>query len=357
MESQKQHLFVYGTLQDSEVFKLIAEQDSVSSIPAKLKGFDVFYALDANYPVLSKNPQSTAPGTCFFLSRNFLWESIDAFEDTYTRQLKTIETEDGKTVEAYVYIGHETEDSSRPFNFEQWQKEHKEGFFKKCQFWKLTGHWSSASSCRLCSSKSTEAFYQDKSTAYWKCGNCGYIYQDEKTLLSKEAEKKIYDYHENSIEDQNYVQFLRQLLNPIIEHTKKTPPSLALDYGSGPEPVLAQLMEREGIPTKIYDPFYAPDTDWQKQQYDLIVSTEVVEHVKDLGRTLAALNEVLKPGGLLAIMSDFYDSKKDFQSWHYKNDPTHIGFLNEVSLKWIASHFQYEMNIVGGRVALFHKVR
>ena len=38
---------------------------------------------------------------------------------------------------------------------------------------------------------------------------------------------------------------------------------------------------------------------------------------------------ILKPDGVIAIMTQTLTQNTDFKAWYYKNDPSHIGFYNQ----------------------------
>jgi hypothetical protein len=42
-----------------------------------------------------------------------------------------------------------------------------------------------------------------------------------------------------------------------------------------------------------------------------------------------------------------------FSRWHYKNDPTHICFYSEATLKWLAAKYHLQMELIDKDVAIF----
>jgi len=50
---------------------------------------------------------------------------------------------------------------------------------------------------------------------------------------------------------------------------------------------------------------------------------------------------MLKSGGRLYLMSDIYDGR-DFGSWYYKNDPTHVFLYTKETFEWIREHFGFK---------------
>jgi 2-polyprenyl-3-methyl-5-hydroxy-6-metoxy-1,4-benzoquinol methylase len=103
-----------------------------------------------------------------------------------------------------------------------------------------------------------------------------------------------------------------------------------LEFGCGPGPVLAKLLENEGAKVTKYDKFFFDDESYKEKKYDFITSTEVFEHLQHPKESLAELAELLKPGGMIAIMTNFHLNDTDrFLKWWYRRDPTHISFFNK----------------------------
>ena len=78
---------------------------------------------------------------------------------------------------------------------------------------------------------------------------------------------------------------------------------------------------------KLYDLFYAPDTQFLQRQYDFIAASEVVEHLHHPRRELERLWSCLKPNGVLGIMTKRVIDQAAFSHWYYKSDLTHVCFF------------------------------
>jgi hypothetical protein len=172
-------------------------------------------------------------------------------------------------------------------------------------------------------------------------------------LLNEKEEKKRYDFHNNCIDDPHYVKFLSQLINPLLLKIK--PNSVGLDFGSGPEPVLSQLLIKEGFKMDIYDPFYADNQEIFTKKYDFITLTEVAEHLYEPAYEFKRLISLLKPNAYLAIMTLRTDNVKDFKDWFYKKDETHVCFFSNKSMAYIAKKYRLKLQIFNERVVVFHK--
>jgi len=207
--------------------------------------------------------------------------------------------------------------------------------------------------CPLCLSVESAFFHRDKQREYLRCRQCALVFVPTQSHLSKADEKSYYDLHQNSPLDLGYRTFLERLSKPLLEQLK--PGSQGLDFGSGPGPTLSLMLEEAGHSVELYDPFYAPDNGVFTHQYDFITSSEVVEHLQAPGRELKRLWALLKPGGVLAIMTKRVIDQAAFSSWHYKNDPTHIVFFSEQTFNWLSKSWQVEPVYCGTDVVFFNK--
>lgn len=188
--------------------------------------------------------------------------------------------------------------------------------------------------CPLCSSLK---FFEFQGADFFKCSDCGLIFKDFRSRLNLQEEKDRYGLHENNIDDERYVKFLW----PVVEELKKHVPSPAtgLDYGSGPTPVLAELLRRENYDTLAYDPFFSPIDLQNISNLDFVVSTEAVEHFYSPGKEFQKIFKLLSPKGALIVKTEFFKPGMNMNQWHYPRDPTHVCFFSEESLKWVANKY------------------
>ncbi|GAA5525593.1 hypothetical protein Maes01_02164 [Microbulbifer aestuariivivens] len=171
--------------------------------------------------------------------------------------------------------------------------------------------------------------------------------------LSAQKERAYYDLHENDVSDEGYRRFLSRCSEPLLARLEGA--SEGLDFGCGPAPLLARMLEAQGHQVALYDPFYAPDSEVLQRDYDFIVTTEVVEHLSAPGAELTALWSKLRPGGLLAIMTKRVISRERFASWHYIRDPTHICFFSDASFQWLAEHLGARLEIAAPDVVFLSR--
>lgn len=186
--------------------------------------------------------------------------------------------------------------------------------------------------CLLCFTKS--ALFLSNT---YQCSHCGLVFKDPTLHLSTAEDVKRYSAHQNNENDQGYIDFLNKLAIPLASFLPKT--FSALDYGAGPGPTLSLLLKKVGGSVENYDPIFSPDQNILNKTYDVVTSTEVVEHFKTPALDWSLMIDRLRPNGILGIMTQFYNAGIDYNSWWYKNDPTHVGFYQQKTLEYLADKF------------------
>lgn len=205
--------------------------------------------------------------------------------------------------------------------------------------------------CPLCHSTS-EFWVEAHRREYYLCPACQLAFVPSRYYLPPEEEKARYLEHENSLENEGYVRMFQEKIDAIRRHCPHV--TTALDYGCGYEPVLKTLLERAGFAADGYDLLFFPEIK-EYSTYDLIISTETFEHLKQPGEEMARINGLLNPRGYLGVMTQFYPApggKPDaaaFGDWYYPRDPTHICFYGPQTFEWIAHHHNFDMIHNNGR--------
>lgn len=207
--------------------------------------------------------------------------------------------------------------------------------------------------CPLCHGAGSGIFHRDARRDYLQCPHCGLVFVPSGFLLPPHEEKAQYDLHQNHVDDPGYRNFLARVATPLMARVPA--PAHGLDFGCGPGPALAAILQENGYRMAVYDPFYHPDVGVLAARYRFITCTEVIEHVHDAAATWAQLFSLLEPGGWLGIMTKRAGSPEAFAGWHYKTDPTHVRFYSEQTLHWIARKFHARLELAGADVALFRK--
>lgn len=201
--------------------------------------------------------------------------------------------------------------------------------------------------CTVCESIPRTLRDPQFSYAVHFCPDCGYIAKSPSVRLAAEQERAQYALHENTLENTGYVHMLTRFLDriPDIGSVKR-----ALDFGSGPGPVLAHLMRERGIDAAVYDPFFAPDKRALERSYALVTCTEVLEHLWDPLKAFRDLTSCLDPGGRLAVTTLFHGENDEmFFQWWYRRDPTHVGFFSPKTLRRLAAYCGLEVECMDSR--------
>lgn len=195
--------------------------------------------------------------------------------------------------------------------------------------------------CPLCRCEDTKPriFQTRKKRGYRHCRSCDLIFVDPDALPTREQEKEIYAFHQNSPEQQGYVEFLQRIIQPAL--TYLTPTMRGLDYGCGPGPTLSVLLERQGIRCHNYDPFFFPES--PQGPFDFIFATECFEHFHSPATELARLSSLLQLQGYLFVMTELWHEQIDFRTWYYKSDPTHVSFYHLNSFDYICRNFGFKV--------------
>jgi hypothetical protein len=170
-----------------------------------------------------------------------------------------------------------------------------------------------------------------------------------------EEEKGRYDLHQNNFGDEGYEQFLYRSVQQLKQHTEIT--GAILDYGCGPNPVLASLIQNKYLtPVDYYDPIYHPNIELQNEKYHIIFCTEVVEHFRNPAEEWKKMIDLASTNAYFVIMTECYDSLERFETWYYTRDPTHVAFYNEETMNWLARNFQLKrVHSNDKRVFIFQK--
>ncbi len=204
--------------------------------------------------------------------------------------------------------------------------------------------------CPLCSGKAN-LFKDFSGRRYYTCTNCQAIFLDPHNFLSPENEKKRYLKHNNDIADIGYLASVQPIIRKIKENFSEK--HQGLDFGAGPEQIIARLLGSEGYELSSYDPFFCNEPAQLEKAYDYIACCEVMEHFRAPSQEFALLRSLLKEQGKLFCLTSIYDHRINFEEWYYKNDQTHHFFYHQDSLQWIKSAYNFSGLTVQGKLIEF----
>ncbi len=195
--------------------------------------------------------------------------------------------------------------------------------------------------CHICN-RPTEFFIHEKTNiTYYHCKSCEYIFKSPECYQDFTVQKERYNLHENDEKDEGYQAYFQRFLDFILPLVGKA--NTALDFGCGISSLLSTMLQKEGIECDYYDPIYHPDTLNDSKKYELIVSTEVFEHLHQPREVFKSLISRLEEGGYLAIQTQFHPNNVEkFKKWYYHQDPTHIVFFTAQTFKVLCEMYGCE---------------
>lgn len=220
-----------------------------------------------------------------------------------------------------------------------------------------------SSGCPLCHRPGPEPWHRDARRDYLHCLRCELVFVPREQHLPAEAEAAVYARHDNRLDDPRYRNFLARLADPVIAQlaalrvraTVGAGAALTgIDIGCGPAPLLAQMLEEQGAQMQVWDPLFAPEAEVLTQRYHIVTASEVVEHFREPAQGFAQLFSLVRPGGVVAVMTKRTRDRDAFSRWHYILDPTHIAFYGEQTFRWLAARQGAELQIAGDDVVVFH---
>ncbi|OFZ47664.1 MAG: hypothetical protein A2381_09545 [Bdellovibrionales bacterium RIFOXYB1_FULL_37_110] len=206
-------------------------------------------------------------------------------------------------------------------------------------------------SCPLCGSTDGQTITTQMPVhSYFDCLDCRLISMHKKNHLSHDQELARYLLHQNDVTDIRYQNFVNDVISFVQTHIPST--ATGLDFGSGPGPVITNLLRSQGYLVCCYDPYFAHDPGLLSTQYDFIVSCEVVEHFYNPADEFLKLKQCLRPHAPLIIKTLLYKDSNDFSNWYYPKDPTHVCFYRSFTFDWIAKKYQFLPEILSNRLII-----
>ena len=190
--------------------------------------------------------------------------------------------------------------------------------------------------CPLCGDDREKSRLTGPDTrGYHRCGSCDLVFVDRADLLPPADERHRYEHHNNGPEYPGYVQFLARAVDPTVP--RLTAGMRGLDYGCGPGPTISTMLARHSIRCDDYDPFFR--TIDLNPPYDFAFCTECFEHFHEPAQSITHLVSLVRPAGVLTIMTELLDDDTDFSDWFYARDLTHTAFYSRRTFEYIRGRF------------------
>jgi len=191
--------------------------------------------------------------------------------------------------------------------------------------------------CLICDKSTISINDKRNNWEFFHCKKCEFIFKNKLNYVNETDELKQYQNHNNTMESRGYVEMFEKFIDATIKEYLEDINDV-LEFGSGPGPVLSELLKQRNLNVDIYDKYFSPQKVYENKKYDLITSTEVLEHIENPVDIFNFFAKHIKKDSYLAIMTQFHtDNEDDFKKWWYKNDPTHICFFRPHSFEVLAS--------------------
>ena len=188
--------------------------------------------------------------------------------------------------------------------------------------------------CRLCESTDCSFFISDKKRDYILCNRCKLIFVPEKDLVTISTEKKRYTLHNNTIDNKEYVKYLKEFTREIERIPVSNPK--VLDFGSGQEKVLTHILQERGYDCYAYDPLYGIGLELLHEVFDIVILCEVAEHLRDFRKELGLIKKLLSRKGYVILRTELYQDRDTFTKWWYTKDITHINYFSMYTMEKLA---------------------
>lgn len=222
--------------------------------------------------------------------------------------------------------------------------------------------------CVFCDSPDLSS-RDDGGRRYLFCPVCGGISLDPRCMLSPDDEYARYRLHRNSASDPGYRAYLGRFADLVLAFPAVAESEAAagirtiFDYGSGPEPVLVDILCDRGFDARGYDPFFQPDAQPFPGGSDLVTCLEVAEHFARPRADFRKLADCVRRGGFCAVGThlvpegDAGSVQDRFLPWWYRQDTTHVSFYTERSLRLVAGKAGLDwLGSAGPHAFLFRKL-
>ena len=205
--------------------------------------------------------------------------------------------------------------------------------------------------CPLCGAEGAEGIHTSARGEFLRCDECALAFLDPARWPVRTDELARYRLHRNESGDVDYLKHLGRLAEPVTQRVPRG--ARGLDYGSGPGDALAQLFTQSGRPTVAFDPVFRNDESLLATRYDFVVCSEVLEHVHRPMDVLERFALLVRPGGVIGVMTGLYDAAPSFADWWYLRDTTHVCFYGVDTMRWIADRFGWDLEIRMPSVVVF----
>lgn len=205
--------------------------------------------------------------------------------------------------------------------------------------------------CTLCGSDNIVEQFTIENRTFFECPICDLLFVHPEEGPSPDQEIKRYTCHNNNLQDSGYLGYLSRIVDRVRPALTTT--ARGLDFGCGPTQALTHLFRRHNIILEGYDPFFGPPLPTLSSQYDFITCAEVAEHFRAPLIEFKRMRELIRPGGTIAIMTNFREGDRRTPSWWYLRDITHRSFYSQKTFEVLGTMLQWTLSSVSNNIAVF----
>ena len=182
--------------------------------------------------------------------------------------------------------------------------------------------------------------------AHFRCSGCGFVFND---VLSNGDIQALYreEYWQEhaSLSRVSPMLCMRLLMLASGLLGKPLENAEILDFGCGQGRFVEEARRELGLRvwgTDINPPpfgreYFVPDLG--NRRFDVIVATEVIEHLPQPRATFESIFDHLSPGGVFAFQTTYWNDQVCDRDWWYLGPAHgHVSFYSAGSLEWLAKH-------------------
>ncbi|MBR9728617.1 class I SAM-dependent methyltransferase [Shewanella intestini] len=195
--------------------------------------------------------------------------------------------------------------------------------------------------CPLCTHQAN-FFIQDKKRAYYLCPHCGLVFAAPNSHVLPNIERQRYARAQEISKQKS----LSQFIFPLLEHIAQQQPNQTLsglNFGRVLDSNSLEQITQAGHILNQYDPFFAANQEVLNQQYDFVCCYRVFEHFRSPQKEWRLLSQLVRPNGWLAISTPLLNNLQQFEKWHYKTNPTHVSFYQQLTFEYMATNASFTL--------------
>lgn len=204
-----------------------------------------------------------------------------------------------------------------------------------------------------CAPAGCQVFRRADAADYLRCPRRMVTLMAAGNLPDPDAEAAQYRLHCNDVNYAAYRRLVAKLIDPFVRAL--APGARGLDFGCGPGQVRAAMLREQGFAITEFDLLCAPHPAALAETYDFFFCGEVFEHFHLISRELGTLDSLVRPGGVVAVMTGFERPDRDFPTWHCRRDPTNVAFYRSATFKCFARDRGWSVSFPADDVALMKK--